>query len=139
MFSDTITLFNFHRGTWYSHKLDGVDATGISDGSTATALNGKTNNDIGRILIQTRSDMSVGDLRYLPPKEYVATNDVTSAITFQPKTDFIVLGNHVQEPVLDDSYTDGFYSVINAQYDGAFMIAAATPYSLIPHFEIEVR
>ena len=139
MYSDTITLFNLHRGVWHSHKLSGVDAVGLADRSTATALNGSVKNDTGVILVQSDETRKIGPLQYIEPKQYKAAEDVTNLITFNTESDFIVLGDHSTAPIKDDDYTDGYYDDINSRLDGVYKIAAASFYLLIPHFEIEVR
>lgn len=139
MYSDTITIYNLHNGMWYSHTFEGVDATGIADRSTATALNGSTKNDTGLILVQSDERKRVGALQYVEPKQYAALEDVTGVFTLNTDSDFVVIGDHATEPVADDSYTDGYYDSVNSRLDGVHKITAATFYLLIPHFEIEVR
>lgn len=139
MFTDTITLFNFHKGIWYSHTLEGVDAIGLADRSTATALNGTVNNDNGIVLVPSDENKRVGRLQYVMPKQYAAAEDVTNLITFNTGSDFIILGDHATEPIVDDDYIEGYYSNLNEKNDGVYKIEAATFFLLIPHFEIGVR
>lgn len=144
MFSDVITVFNLHGGLWYPHVLNGVDATGIATGKSATTLNGVTSNDNGYILIQTVLDTSVmteaGALPYTAPKEYAALENGENAITFQPQTDFIKLGSfNTDSPISDDDFETGFFDEMNSKYDGVYQIVSVAHYSLIPHFEIGVR
>ena len=62
------------------------------------------------------------------------------AITFQPQTDFIMMGEYEStEPVNDDDYDAGFYDEMNSRYDSVYQIVSAVFYSLIPHFEIGVK
>lgn len=144
MFTDTITLFNLHKGLWYPHVLHDVDAVGIANGASATALNGTTRSDNGVILIQTNSSkvIKVGNTLkpYVMPKSYELLENGADAITFQPQTDFIYTGEYEStEPVLDDAYNEGFYDWMNRKRDGVYQIVSAVYYSLIPHFEIGVK
>ena len=144
MYSDTITLFNFHNDMWFPHVIWGVDAVGISSGAGATALNGTTKTDSGVILIQSSSNKVINadnTLKYYaPPKEYAALENVKNTVTFQPQKDFIILGKYEStEPIADDDYVAGFYDEMNSRYDTVYQIVSAVFYSLIPHFEIGVR
>ena len=145
MFGDTITVFNFKGGYYYPHVLHGVDAVGISDGATATAQSGNTNSDMGTVLIQSNASKIIAAdnsvLPYVSPKAYEALADgVESVITFQPQTDFILIGEYEStEPIYDDDYETGFYDDINSTRDGVHQIVTAVFYELIPHFEIGVR
>lgn len=144
MFSETITLFNLHNGLWFPHVLHGVDATGISASKSATALNGTTNADNGVILIQSNSSKIIDTDNtvkpYVSPKAYAALESGENAVTFQPQTDFIMLGEYGRsEPITDDDYESGFYDAMNSKYDNVYLIVSAVFYSLIPHFEIGVR
>lgn len=144
MFSDTITLFNLNHGMWYPHIIRGVDAVGIISGSNATALNGTTKADSGTILIQTSTSKVINadhSLKpYVSPKAYNILASGIDAITFQPQTDFIMMGEYEStEPVNDDDYDAGFYDEMNSRYDNVYQIVSAVFYSLIPHFEIGVK
>lgn len=144
MFSDTITLFNFHKGYYYPHVLHGVDAVGIMQGANATALNGNTSSDGGQILINTNSSkiLSVDNtqLPYVTPKAYEKLADGADAVTFQPQQDFIMIGDYGStEPINDDDYEAGFYDEINSTQDNIHSIISVNFYSLIPHFEIGVK
>lgn len=78
--------------------------------------------------------------RYLRPKEYAAIDSPESYFTFAPETDFFIAGNYYSEtPILDDDFDEGFYSAMNAEHDGVYLISSAAFYSLIPHFEIGGR
>lgn len=144
MFSDTITLFNLHNGSWFPHIIHGVDAAGITDGASATALNGTTKSDNGSILIQTSNSKVINVdktlLPYVSPKAYAALENGADAVTFQPQTDFIYMGEYENaEPINDDDYEAGFYDYVNSRRDGVYKIISAVFYSLIPHFEIGVK
>ena len=144
MFTDTITLFNLNHGLWFPHIIRGVDAVGIIDGAKATALNGTTKTDSGTILIQTSTSRVINadhSLKpYVSPKAYAVLESGVDVITFQPQTDFIMLGEYEStEPILDDDFDSGFYDEINSSHDNIFQIVSAVFYSLIPHFEIGVR
>ena len=144
MFSDTITLFNLHNGLWFPHVIHGVDAVGITDGASATALNGNTKADNGSILIQSSSGKVINTdstlKPYVSPRAYAALESGESVVTFQPQTDFIMLGEHESsEPITDDDYESGFYDYANSRYDNVYQIVSAVFYSLIPHFEIGVK
>lgn len=147
MFTDTITLFNLNNGMWYPHIIHNVDAAGIISGASATPLNGSTKADNGLILIQTYGsagikaiDTDSGTRVYVEPKAYAALVSGSSAVTFQPQTDFIMLGAYEGvSPIVDDDYEAGFYDEMNSKYDNIYQIVSAAYYSLIPHFEIGVR
>lgn len=144
MFTDTITLFNLHNGIWFPHVIYGVDAVGITAGKSATTLSGATKTDNGLVLIQTSSSKVINVGRtlkpYVSPKAYKALESGENAVTFQPQTDFIMLGEYESsDPVTDDDYESGFYDEMNSKYDNVYQIVSAVFYSLIPHFEIGVR
>ena len=144
MFNDTITVFNLNNGMWYSHVIRNTDAVGIIHGATNTAVNGTTKSDNAVILINSTIDKIIqtdkGLLPYTAPKSYATLDSGDSTITFQPQTDFIVLGEHFyNDPINDDEYETGFYDYINSMLDDVYLIVSAAFYSLIPHFEIGAR
>lgn len=144
MFNDTITVFNLNNGMWYSHVIRNTDAVGIIHGATNTAVNGTTKSDNAVVLINSTIDKHIqtdeGLLPYTAPKSYAALENGNNAITFQPQTDFIVLGEHYyNNPINDDDYETGFYDYINSTLDDVYLIVSAAFYGLIPHFEIGAR
>lgn len=143
MYNDTITLFNLHNGAWYSHIIKEVDA-GITSGAGSTALNGTTRTDSAIILIQTSSSKVINAdnslLPYVSPKAFSALENPESVITFQPQTDFILIGEYENsEPINEDDFETGFYDEMNSKYDNVFLITSAAYFDLIPHFEIGAR
>ena len=144
MFNDIITVFNLNNGAWHSHVIRNTDAAGITHGATSTAVNGTTKSDNAVILINSTIDKSIqtekGLLPYITPKAYAALENGNNAITFQPQTDFIVLGEHYYDnPINDDDYETGFYDYVNSTLDNVYLIVSAAFYGLIPHFEIGAR
>lgn len=144
MFTDTITLFNIHNGIWFPHIVYGADAAGISAGKNATVMNGTAKTDNGLVLIQSSSNKVINVNKtlkpYVSPKAYAALENGENAVTFQPQTDFIMLGVYEStEPINDDDYEAGFYDDMNSKYDDVYQIVSVVFYSLIPHFEIGVR
>jgi hypothetical protein len=145
MFGDTITLFNFHEPTsmWYAHTISGCDC-GITAANTATTQNGITKSDNSTLIIPCSSDKVIttvdSEAEYCTPKKYTLLSDPENYITFQPETDFFVVGEYNgSSSVSDEDYEDGFYDYINSESDDVFMVASAAFYGMIPHFEIGGR
>ena len=75
--------------------------------------------------------------QYIGPKSYEVLESTRGYFTFRPGKDFFVVGNYSSvEPINDDDYDDGLYSVMNEAQDGVYMLTSATYFSLLPHFEI---
>lgn len=140
MFSNTVTLFNYHAKTkqWYTTKFDGADLLEV--GAKSATQKGEANDSSVDLLINVNSDKSYGGKAYLGPKAYAATDDPAKHFTFTPETDFFMEGDHtIQEPISEDDYESGYYHDMNTRYDGVHMVISAAYFPLIPHFEIGGR
>lgn len=145
MYTDTITLFNFHKSTncWYATVLEGVDlntdkATIVTDrgaqSTDETALHVKYSEIDGVVM--------VGDKPCLNPKEWAQKDDPKNTITFARgnKAAFFIEGKwDGANPVNDNDYTDGFWNYMNSHYDAVYSINSVARYSVIPHFEIAAK
>lgn len=143
MYDSTITVFNLHKGLWLPRVIHDVDI-GAASGSNATALNGTTNADTAIVLIPSNAnkDITANGQRmiYAAPKKFAALENVENVITFQPQTDFIIIGEYESvKPVVDDDFESGFYDAVNGERDGVYQITSVEYYSLIPHFEIGAK
>ena len=168
MFSNTITVFNYHKPTdsWYATVFHGVNLSNRST-ANATAERGHVNNSSISVTIRVRSGSSsmildpfgIGggtiadetkihykdkftpvDKIYVPPKEFEKLSDPNNYFTFKPECDFMMIGDHpIDFPEPDDRGMDGFYNEMNTEHDGVFMISSAEYFTLLPHFEIGGR
>lgn len=149
MFTDTVTLFNFHEdtGKWYLTVLSGVDLQ--VDSASKVSTPGTTDSeDTVTLLIQSKRDKTVTvpdgngtkTKRYLGPKAYAVCEDPEACITFKPECDFFFRGVWSgTDPIPDEDYDSGFYHEVNETYDDVYLIKSASFLSLIPHFEIGGR
>lgn len=135
MYQDTITLFNYHASDdkYYPTVLHNVDLN--IDRAAIVAKYDINSKDNARLHIKHNLGR-IGSKRYILPKEYEASQNPSETLTFGTERDFFIEGEYSETPVSDNSYTDGFYSYINANYDNCFKITSAAKYSVIPHFEI---
>ena len=149
MYDSTITLFNYRKAehAWYTTVFQGVNLI-EPRGNTATTQ-GQANADAAEIIIHANADQSATTYgedgseavkQYKTPKAYAALEDVAEYFTFAPEVDFIAVGNHASAEALDDDdYDEGLYQHMNDTTDGVYMVASATWFSLLPHFEIGGR
>lgn len=147
MYNDTITLFNRKAGhtgdTWYPTVLKNVHLN--MDKSAILAKYGPESKDSANLHIRYTVDdgkKMVGEKYWLPPNQWQALQDPSTAITFADGTkfDFFWLGDWGSEtPVSDADYLSSgdFYTYMNKTHDYVFAISSVGgPYSVIPHFEI---
>lgn len=144
MYGQTITLFNFHGGKWYTTVFTDADVSAVKSGSASQ--HGQTNTDTVEIIIHVRrSDagiLQIGDEGkcYTGAKAFAALESPNGWFTFTPEVDFIAVGDHASaEPLSDDEYEEGLYHEMNRTQDGVFMVTSAALYMLLPHFEIGGR
>ena len=141
MFTDVVTVFNFHKATgkWYPTVFKDVELQ--VDTASDVVTPGKTNNsDIATLLINTKRDKSVGSKTYLGPKAFAQCPDPEAHFTFLSERDFFIEGEWPNlEPVLDEDYDSGFYHEVNEAHDGVYAVKSAAFLGLIPHFEIGGR
>lgn len=150
MYDAIVTLFNFHEatGAWYTTVFSGVNLL-EAKAESATRDSGRTNGDTVELLIHTNSEKAAravgaggttASVQYVGPKAYSTLEDPRGFFTFKAETDFVAVGNHAHTaPVADDDYDEGLYHAMNNEYDGVYMITAATFFGLLPHFEIGGR
>lgn len=141
MFTNTITLFNFHEtsGLWHPVVITGADV--IEAKASTASTHGKNNASVVDILINCTGNKIVktenGDRQYIGPKAYAKCEKPEEYLTFTPQRDFIYEGVRPDlSPVAEDDYESGLYHELNSEYDGVYLINSAAFYSLIPHFEI---
>lgn len=143
MYNDTVTVFNLHKDTWLPRIIHNVDV-GVTSSTSLTPLNGLTKADSSIILIRSNDskciDVNGRQLLYVAPKKFAVLENVENVISFQTKTDFVLLGEYEStKPIVDDDFESGFYDMINSERDGVYQISSVAYYSLIPHFEIEAK
>ena len=145
MFTETVTLFNFHEptGKWYPSVIKGVELQ--ADIASGLSTPGKTDStDSVSLLIQSKRDKTVqtanGSKTYLGPKAYAQCENPEAHITFKPECDFFYDGIWpTTDPILDDEYDSGFYDEVNRVHDGVYVVKTVAFLGLIPHFEIGGR
>lgn len=146
MFTDKITLFNFHErsGNWYAIPLAGVDL-GASAGSSRNASSDRTGADTVTLLVNCSKSREFvaadgGRRSYLPPKEYASCDDPENRLTFAPERDFFLAGDWDGDAVNpDEDEESGFYHRVNHERDGVYMVTSASFFPLLPHFEVGGR
>ncbi len=138
MYTDTITLFNFHAqtGQWYASVFSGVDV-GAAKAGRDSAYNTADTSSV-RVLLNTGADKAVGGKGYLGPKEYAVCEDPDKHFTLMPQQDFFMVGKYADPgPFPDGSgVTGGFYQAVRDTHDDVYIITSREYFSLIPHFEI---
>jgi hypothetical protein len=144
MFTDTITVFNYHADSdsWYPSVISGVDLGLIRANNHTTQ--GVVSEDTVQILIPCGADQSItttaGRKSYTGPKAYASCENPAECITFAPECDFIYEGTWPDlSAIADSDYDSGLYHDMNDEHDGVHLINSAAFYGLIPHFEIGGR
>lgn len=150
MYSDTITLFNFHKEKnnifWYPTVLYHVDLS--VDKAAIVARYGTESKDSASLHVKYQTINGIKMIqgkKYLPPKEWMRQpkERLTDSITFRDgqNFDFFCTGEWIDtSPINDDLYMDGFYNHMNHTRDYVFAITSvAGPYRIIPHFEIMAK
>lgn len=144
--NDTITLFNRKVGsdgdTWYPTVLRGVHV--IMENAEEAAKYGPDAKDAVNVNIpylkNDNGNITCGEKKWLPPKEWAALEDPSKAITFASGThfDFFLVGDWGSEEIVKDSdYPDGgFYSYMEKTRDFVYAFHwIKGPFNVIPHFE----
>ena len=98
MYSDIVTLFNYHEAsdTWYPTILYGVDL-GERISSVRAANRDELDADKAVLLINCNSNKTLYDAfgevkSYTTPKEYAACENPEKCFTFKPDCDFFISG-----------------------------------------------
>lgn len=141
MFTDVVTVFNFHKptGKWYPTVFKDVELQ-VDTAADPTAPGQINNADVASLIINTKRDKSVGTKTYLGPKAFAQCPDPEAHFTFGLEGDFFYEGVwSTLEPILDDDYDSGLYHEVNKAHDGVYAIKSAAFLGLIPHFEIGGR
>lgn len=141
MYQNTITVFNFHKGTgfWYPSIITGADLLPAKSSNHTT--DGMNSADAVDIIVHCTAEKVIatesGDKSYTGPKEYAKCENPAERITFTPESDFIYDGAWPDlAPINDDEYDEGLYHALNEEHDGIYLISSAAFYGLLPHFEI---
>lgn len=143
MYSDTVTIFNFHRDSnmWFPTVISNVDL--VVDHGANKEKTGLDSADTAKLHIRYHNvdgKAMIGDKEYLMEKQWQSTDAVkrTNTITFSEGHDFFIRGDYdSSSPISDDDNSDGFYNRMRNTYDDCFLITTVGgPYKLIPHFEI---
>lgn len=128
MFTDTVTIFHLHEGSWAAFVVHGAwlqSAEGISTQSSGTSSGD------GALLFLPLIGDRISGLTYVPPEEFTGAED---QVTFRCG-DFFVSGAF-PGAASDEDYTDGYYSYMNERCGGCFRIVSVKRFKLIPHFEL---
>lgn len=146
MYTDTVTFFNKYVDEagdiyWYPHLLTNVDLN--VDKAANVAKTGLDSADTANLHIKYRviaGKRMIGNLLWLPPKEWKTQGDLLKSITFAVG-DFFIAGEYTEEPVRNSEYENransGFYDYLNKHKDYVFLVTnVGGPYTIIPHFEI---
>jgi hypothetical protein len=145
MYSEAITLFNYHKASnsWYPSVIRGVDLIDVrSKRNSATVT---SNADTAEILINCEADKSLqtdtGAKSYTTDKEFQRCAEPQNCYTFTEGKDFIYHGVWpTLTPISDNVGVDsGFFQSVNDNYSGVYKINSVAFYGLIPHFEIGGR
>lgn len=126
---------------WYPHILKNVNL--VIDKAGLLARYGAECKDNAKLSIKYRPDNGmtlVGNIVYLPPKEWSKQTNLAEAITFNMDPnyfDFFVVGVvDSLDPVKDEDYPDGFFEHKKKDEDFCFAITSVSKFDMIPHFEI---
>ena len=146
MYHDAVTLFCRYRSrlgdTWHPTLLQGVNLN--TDRAAIVAKFGTESKDRAALHVKYHlagGEKIVAGKIWRPPKEWnrLPDSQLPGFLTFTSGKDFdfFYAGAWENEiPIADEDYTDGFYSHMNARFDGVYAITGAGLYSVIPHFEI---
>lgn len=136
MFSETVTLMNYHAATdkWYPTEIAGADV-GASVSSSHSAA-GEVNTSNIALIVNCQNDKSIGNKAYLTPKEYAKCSNPFAHFTFRPECDFFICGVWNGGETSDSLYESGLYHYLNEERDRVYMITSVEFYQLLPHFEI---
>ena len=142
MYKDTITLFNRkripHGDTWYAHVIHGVNLN--TDKGSIIQKYGEQTADNAVLNIRYQQDGTnflIGDLLWLPPKEW--QSEPLAGITFTGGNafDFFWVGTWPGSDVIaDDDYEPTFYDYMLGHYDYVYAVNNVAILSVIPHFEV---
>ena len=153
MYDKTVTIFNYYESdsetAWYPHVLTGVYLN--TDRGQIKKIYGSDSTDQAQLHIsfveqdgkKVIVDAFGKELSWLPPKEWNRQDRdlLSGSITFQPSTDFFMVGAWDGGPINDEDYADrpheGFYASMKDEKDFVYLISSmGGPYAVIPHFEI---
>jgi hypothetical protein len=147
LYKQTVTLFNRKDVDgvtfWYPTVIEDVHL--IIDRSTIIATYGEQASDNAELHIRYLPDGDsaiVADKVYMRPKEFRASGDPETNLTFAFGEDFDFIMAGVYEgssPINDEEYRNGFFNYMNKAYDEVFAITSVSKFNLIPHFEIAAR
>ena len=142
MFEAVVTVFNRKKtekgDVWYPTVLEGVCLT--VDRAAIAARYGAQTDDRALLHVPCQGE-SLGGKRYLPPKQWQASESPENAVTFTAgeRFDFFIEGVWGGGVAEDAAYANGFYDWINRERDGVYAVSSVARYGLIPHFEITGR
>lgn len=133
MYRDNITVFNRKGALWYPTVLKGVNLN--MSRSAVIEQYGESSADNCVLNVHLPAEKP-----YLPPKEWQALEDPSTAFTFTPgqKHDFFWAGEwNGTEPISDDNYgMMSFYDYMNKNEDFVFAVTGCSFFSVIPHLEV---
>ena len=133
MFGDVITVFNRKGALWYPTILEGVNLN--IDRSMVVKEYGEQSTDTCVLNVHLPAEKP-----YLPPKEWQALEDPSTAFTFTPgqKYDFFYAGRwDWLIPVADSDYgMMSFYDYMNKNEDFVYAVTGCAYFSVIPHLEV---
>lgn len=133
MYRDNITVFNRKGALWYPTVLKGVNLNMSRSAVIEQYGENSTDNCVLNVHLPAEKP-------YLPPKEWQALEDPSSAFTFTSgqKHDFFWVGEwDGMEPISDDNYgMMSFYDYMNKNEDFVFAVTGCSFFSVIPHLEV---
>ena len=138
MYRDTITLFNYYNGNWYSTVLNNVDLN--ADRAAILARYGAESSDRAQLHVayQLTADgtVKIGSNKYVKPESYTGA---AGTITFASGNLFSFFSSFAwdgEAVISDDDYEAGFYNYLNSLSGEVYAVSSVAMYSVIPHFEV---
>lgn len=132
MYSDTVTVYNLHNGTWIPAVLKNVDVN--LDKSKIIKQYGENSNDNLMLHVrycQKNNNVYIGKYKYVAA---YAGEENTVAFLSGNEYSILRIGSYT-DSVKDADYIGGFYNNLS----NAYIITSCAIYSVIPHFEISAK